>query len=182
MKRALALLALSGCLPAPALAHPHVFVEHAIVVLVGAGGVEGVQLAYTFDEFFTSMVMQSYDTDRDGTISRSEMRVIEEKHFGNVRQFDYFVILQAGGRRLPVTVRDFHVQLPRNQVTYVFTVPVSGLDPTRGALEIVVDDPTFYTAFVPRERKPVEVKASPHYRVDCAPVRDRSGATPDSVR
>jgi ABC-type uncharacterized transport system substrate-binding protein len=180
--KALALLVLAALLPASAGAHPHVFVEYTIVVLVGPGGVSGVQLAYTFDELFTSVILQTYDADRDGTLSRKEMRMIEEKDFANERAYDYFVTLRAGGRRLPVKVRDFHVRLPKNQVTYVFTVPLSGLDQVRGTLEIIVDDPTFYTAFLPRERDPVEIKAPPHYRVDCTAARDRTGATPDSMR
>jgi ABC-type uncharacterized transport system substrate-binding protein len=182
LRRSLGTLALAGLAAAPASAHPHVFVEYTIVLLIGAGGVEGVRLAYTFDELFTIMVMQSFDTDRDGTLSRAEMRRIEEKHFANIRSFDYFVTLRAGGRPLPVTVRDFHVLLPRDQLTYVFTVPVSGLDPAQGTLEITVDDPTLYTALGPRERNPVEIKAGTNYRVSCTTVRDRTGATADGVR
>lgn len=141
-----------------------------------------MQLTYSFDELFTSMVMQSVDTDGDGMLSGAETGVIEAKHFANTRMYDYFVALRGNGQPLPVTVRDFHALLPRNRLTYVFTVPVSGLDPARGVLEITVDDPTFYTAFEPRERNPIEIKAGSHYRVSCTTVRDRTGATADRVR
>jgi ABC-type uncharacterized transport system substrate-binding protein len=172
----------AGLVPSVAAAHPHVFVEYGIVVLMGPRGVEGVQLAYAFDPLFTSMILQTFDTDGDGTFSRKEMQVIESKHFANIRTYDYFVTLRAGDRALPITARDFHVRLPRDQATYVFTVPVAGLDPAGGTLEIVVDDPTFYTAFLLRERSPVEVKAVSSYRVNCTVARDRTGLTPDAAR
>jgi ABC-type uncharacterized transport system substrate-binding protein len=49
-------------------AHPHVFIEYSVTVVVGAGGVEAVQFTWTFDEFTSSMIMQEFDKDRDGIL------------------------------------------------------------------------------------------------------------------
>jgi ABC-type uncharacterized transport system substrate-binding protein len=167
---------------APAPAHPHIWVEHAVTVLVGPRGIEGVRLAYTFDDMFSTLVLQTFDADGDGTFSPQEIRAIEEKHFRNIQEFDYFVVLVADGRKLPVTARDFHAQVPRDQVTYLFTVPIKGLDPVAGTLEIAVDDPTFYTSFQLAERQPVQVKAAKEYRVECAVSRDALSMRADLVR
>ena len=55
--------------PSTASAHPHVFVEHAITVIVGADGLEGLQFAWTFDEMFSSMIVLTFDADKDKTFS-----------------------------------------------------------------------------------------------------------------
>jgi ABC-type uncharacterized transport system substrate-binding protein len=166
--------------PADAPAHPHVFVDHSVVVRAGAGGIEGLDVTWAFDPLFSAMIVQSFDADRDGTLSAVEVRAIEEKHFDNIKRFNYFLDIKVNGRTVPVTVRGFRARVPRDRVVYAFTVPVAA-DGAQGTLEIVVSDPTFYTAFLPDEKSPLAVQASGPFRVECALRRDQTGASPDAV-
>jgi ABC-type uncharacterized transport system substrate-binding protein len=151
-------------------AHPHVFVDHAITVIVGPDGLDGIQFAWTFDEMFSSMIALTFDADKDKSFSPAEARTVEQKHFSNLKDFGYFVHLRVDDK--PVTVagyRDFQVKLVNGQVVYAFTVPLKAGE---GALEIAVDDPTYYSAFALNQRSPVQVQGAKNYRVDCKVARD----------
>jgi ABC-type uncharacterized transport system substrate-binding protein len=168
------LLAAAG----PTGAHPHVFVEHSMVVVAGPKGIEAIQLLWTFDALFSAMVVQTFDADRDGTFSAAEVQAIEQKHFANIRRYNYFVDIKRDGRSLPISVRDFRARIPKDQVVYAFTVPVSP-NGGEGRLEITVDDPTYYTAFT-AARPAVKVQAHRDYRVDCA-LEARGDLVPEAV-
>jgi ABC-type uncharacterized transport system substrate-binding protein len=159
--------------PAPSLAHPHVFIDYSVTVLFGADGPEGVQFSWAFDDLFSSMILQQYDTNRDGAFSPAETRVIEAKHFVHLKEYQYFVALKVGGQPMTVNgIRDFQARVARERVSYVFTIPITGASPAEGTLHIALDDPTFYTALVPDEKLPVRVQAPPDYRVHCNVVKD----------
>ena len=183
-RRALAVLTLATVLTtaAPAGAHPHVFVDHTVVVRFGASGPEAVDFSWTFDDMFSTLIIQSFDADKDRTFSAKEVQAIEQKHFGNLKEYQYFVTIRHEGKSLPIAVRQFRVTTNRGLVTYAFTVPVGAAGGREGTLQIVVDDPTFYTAFMPAPANAVQVQAPPSYQVDCEVARDARGFEPDAVR
>ena len=161
--------------PAPAStgAHPHVFVDHTIAVIVGADGLDGLQFAWTFDEMFSSMLMLTFDADKDKSISAAEAKNIEQKHFGHLKDFGYFVHLRVNDKPVAVTAhRDFQAKLVNGQMVYSFSVPVTAAE---GTIEVAVDDPTYYSAFALNQRAPVHVQAGKNYRVDCRVARDGGG-------
>jgi ABC-type uncharacterized transport system substrate-binding protein len=151
-------------------AHPHVFVDHTITVVVGADGLEGIHFAWTFDEMFSSMVMVTFDTDKDRRFSATESKAVEQKHFANLKDFSYFVQLRVNDKPVPVsTFKDFEAKLANGQVVYAFTIPAKAAE---GALEVAVEDPTYYSAFALNQRAPVQVQSAKNYRVDCRVARD----------
>jgi ABC-type uncharacterized transport system substrate-binding protein len=159
-----ALLALLAVAPA-ARAHPHVFVEHALTVVVGGDGLEGIRFTWAFDEMFSSMIVLTFDTDKDKAFSAAEVKTIEQKHFGNLRDFHYFVQLRVNDKPVEVTAyKDFRVSLANGQAVYEFTIPLKA---PAGTLEVAVNDPTYYSAFALSQRSPVQVQSSKGYRVDC---------------
>jgi ABC-type uncharacterized transport system substrate-binding protein len=163
----------------PAGSHPHVFVDHAITVIVGQEGLEGLHFAWTFDEMFSSMVALTFDTDKDKRFSAGEIKAIEQRHFGHLKDFNFFVHLRVNDKPVPVTtVKDFQARLAGGQVVYAFTVPVKAAE---GALEVAVEDPTYYSAFALNLRSPVEVQSAKNYRVDCRIARD-SGSISELVK
>jgi ABC-type uncharacterized transport system substrate-binding protein len=171
----LAALAAPGAAAPPAGAHPHVFVEHVVTVLVGAEGLEGLHFAWTFDEMFSSMVVLTFDADKDKRFSAGEMKAVEQKHFANLKDFDYFVQLRVNDKPVPVTAfKGFEAKLVNGQVVYAFTIPVKAAE---GTLEVAVEDPTYYSAFALNQRAPVHVQSAKTYRVDCRVARDGGAVT-----
>jgi ABC-type uncharacterized transport system substrate-binding protein len=177
-------LALAGVLAAtaPVDAHPHIFVDHSVLVRFGAAGPETVEFSWTFDDMFSTLVLQSFDADKDRAFSPAEIQTIEQKHFGNLKEYQYFVVIRQAGKSLPVTVRQFRATASRGLVTYAFTVPVSGAAASEGTLEILVDDPTFYTAFTPAAGTAIQAHAPAGFKVKCEVARDTRGFEPDAFR
>lgn len=59
----------------PALAHPHVYVDAEIDALVNADGmVTAIRVTWTYDEFYTLMIMEErgLDPDGDGALTEAE--------------------------------------------------------------------------------------------------------------
>lgn len=85
-------------------AHPHVFVDYAVLVRFGAAGAEGVEVTWTFDEFTSALLLRQFDRDRDGKLAPDEVRQIERGHFAEARESQYFLSLRLNGAALPITV------------------------------------------------------------------------------
>jgi ABC-type uncharacterized transport system substrate-binding protein len=162
-------------------AHPHVFADAAVEVRFGARGLEGVRVAWTFDELFSSMVLQEYDRQRTGRLSPAAIRDIEQKEMEGLKGFGYFVTLVVNGVKVPVTaIRDFSADTVKQQVVYLFTVPVTPPATPAGTIEINVDDPTWYTAFALVE--PIRVQTPPQYEVTCRLAKDPQTNRPEGIK
>ena len=64
----------------PALAHPHVFVDTQIEAIMTAGGlVEAVRITWTYDDFYTLMILEErgLDPDGDGNLTGAETASIQ---------------------------------------------------------------------------------------------------------
>ena len=69
-----------AALPAPALAHPHIWVDVVITGLFDAEGrVEAVEIQWTYDEFFSLMILEErgLDPDYDGKLTEEETASIQ---------------------------------------------------------------------------------------------------------
>jgi ABC-type uncharacterized transport system substrate-binding protein len=176
---ALATLLLTLAVASPAGAHPHVFVDHTVTVLIGNDGLEGIHFAWTFDEMFSTMIVLTFDADKDKSFSAKEVKTVEQKHFGNLKELNFFVQLRVNDKPVTVTAyKDFEVKLVNGQVLYAFTVPVKAAE---GTLEVAVEDPTYYSAFALNQKAPVQVQSAKNYRVDCRVAKD-GGAMAELVK
>ena len=167
--RAFVALALLGllCIPASADAHPHVWIDYAVTVRFGPAGPEGIRVDWAFDEMFSALVIQKYDTDHDGKFSPSENRLIEKELLAAWRQSNYFVTLKVDTKEVPVTVvTDFEARNERGQLHYLFTVPIPRTNRQEGVIEINVTDPTFYSA-MSMTANPIRAESGPSYHVEC---------------
>lgn len=157
---------------APASAHPHVWIDYTVTVRFGPEGPDGVRVDWGFDEMISSLLIQKYDTDRDGAFSARESRVIEKEHMVHLKDFHYFVELKVDGVAVPVTeVRDFEARNVKGQLHYLFTVPIPRAARREGTVDVNVTDPTFYTAFAAIAR-PITADGATNHRVECDAVRD----------
>lgn len=156
----------------PVSAHPHVWIDYTVTVRFSADGPDGVRVDWAFDEMISALIIQKYDTDRDGRFSAAENRVIEKEHFVHLKDFNYFVELKLDGVALPVTqIRDFEARNAKGQLHYLFTVPIPRAARKDGVVDVNVTDPTFYTAFSATVR-PIVAEGAANHRVDCDAVRE----------
>ena len=95
-------------LASTATAHPHVFIDYGVALLLGGDRIDGVRVTWTFDDLFSGFVLQEFDRDRNGTLSAAEIRQIEEKHLAEFRRARFFTAVSVNGQEVtPGAARDF---------------------------------------------------------------------------
>jgi ABC-type uncharacterized transport system substrate-binding protein len=179
----LLLLALGAAVwPLTASSHPHVFVDYGVALVTSGDRIEGARVAWTFDDLFSGFILQEFDRDRNGSFSPAESRQIEEKHLAEFRRSRFFTSISVNGKEVtPGAVRDFAATATKGIVTYQFTLPFTAPLGSTTAIEVVVDDPTYYIAFIATTGGPPS-QAIGAFLVECRVAHDKTGMTPDAVR
>jgi ABC-type uncharacterized transport system substrate-binding protein len=173
---------LTALASSPALAHPHVFVDYAVTLVMVGDRVTGVRLTWTFDDLFSGFILQEFDQDRNGVLSAQEVQRIEAKHLAEFKRVGYYTSVNVNGN--PITMpdaREFRATVAKSLVSYEFTLPVGVPLASATAIEVWVDDPVYYIAYIPVAVTPKAQTIGP-YTVDCKVVPDKTGVTPDVVR
>ncbi len=149
MMRAFPLVA--ALLPAPALAHPHVFIDTGLTLVMDTDGkLTGIRVTWAYDELYSLLVMEEYgvDDDYDGVLRPDEIETLNGFDMNWVPGFDGDSYLQSDGRPIALsgpldpstTVEDGRVvttHTRRLETPLEITAPVS----------VKAYDPTFYTAY-----------------------------------
>jgi ABC-type uncharacterized transport system substrate-binding protein len=168
--------------PGSAAAHPHVFVDYAVTVLLAGDAVEGIRVTWTFDDLFSGFILQEFDTDRNQTLSPEEIRKIEQQHLTEFQRAGYYTTVNVNGKPAVVPpARAFRASVAKGIVTYEFVLSVRAPLATTTALEVLVDDPVYYIAYMPTAVT-LQAQTAGAYALECRIVKDRTGVTPDLVR
>lgn len=137
---------------APALAHPHVFIDAGLeVVFNAAGQAEGVRVSWTYDELIslTFVTERGLDPDFDGVLTEAELAALNGFDMGWQPGFagDSYALLAEA----PVVLsgpEDWSVGYAAGKVTSVhfrrFAEPV---DLGGQALVVQSYDPGYYTSY-----------------------------------
>lgn len=166
----------------PAAAHPHVFIDYAVTLVVSADRVAGVRLAWTFDDLFSGFILQEFDKDRNGGLSAAEVQRIETAHLAEFHKVGYYTTVNVNGKPVALpTALEFRATVAKGIVTYEFTLPLWVPLASATALEVLIDDPVYYIAYTPVAVTPQAQTFGAHV-VECRVARDKTGATPDAVR
>lgn len=133
---------------APALAHPHLFAEARLDVVVGADGrVEALRHLWRFDEMFSSQLILDFDADGDLALGFEELEKIGGIIHESLAEFDYFQFVTVDGSNVAMQpperlIADFQ----EGQFIVLFeSSPLSELKLV-GKVAFGVYDPTFFTA------------------------------------
>ncbi|WP_052507005.1 DUF1007 family protein [Desulfonatronovibrio magnus] len=109
----------------PIQAHPHVFIESSLAVVFNKNGIKGIEQQWTFDEFFSSWVIDEYDKNRDGKFSQEETDHLFQEAFKNLKNYGYWTRVFQGTNEHPIEkVENFTVSVSDNMVTYSFFMPL----------------------------------------------------------
>jgi ABC-type uncharacterized transport system substrate-binding protein len=165
-----------------ASAHPHVFIDYTVTLVVTGDRLAGVRLAWTFDDLFSGFILQEFDKDRNGALSAPEVQRIEAAHLAEFHKVGYYTTVNVNGKPVtPPGAREFRATAAKGIVTYEFTLPLGVPLPSATDMEIVIDDPVYYIAYTPVTVSPQAQTFGAH-TVECRVAKDKTGATPDAVR
>lgn len=132
---------------APAKAHPHVFVEvHSVYLFDEKGQLNAVREVWSFDSFFSTMLVEEFDKDQSGSFDAEEIADLKRDAFDSTAEFNYFTHILVDGALRPVSGIDhFEAKLIGDSLVYVFTVQLDApVDPRRHRLTLGLYDPSFY--------------------------------------
>jgi ABC-type uncharacterized transport system substrate-binding protein len=112
--------------PAPASAHPHVWVTaKSEVVYAPDGSVTGVRHAWTFDDMFSTFALQGIQPKQKGVYSREDLAPLAEVNITSLKEFDYFTHAKADGKKATFTDPvDYWLEYQDSVLTLHFTLPL----------------------------------------------------------
>lgn len=150
-----------------AQAHPHVWINAFAELDYRDGGIRGIRVVWSFDDFFSSMLLQDFDKDRDGRFDADEIDGIAVQSLGSLKEFGYFTYIRLNGEAFNYSaVDDFSAHVQDEIVTYAFTVTLPDrIDPRRDEVVFAMFDSSFYVALILDQHDPVRVRGD--WPVDC---------------
>jgi ABC-type uncharacterized transport system substrate-binding protein len=155
----------------PGYAHPHVFVDYALLLVLGTDGAMSAQMTWAFDELSSGMLLDDLGVKKGKRPPAVDVTALALKQFPDLRGDRFFLDVKVDGAPLRVAaVRDFRANVEGDRMRYTFTVPIPLRNPREGVIEVRVDDPSYFVAFEPRQEAPVRWTAPPAFVVACRVV------------
>ena len=146
-----------------AQAHPHVWVTAKTEVAHNLfGRITGLNHAWTFDEGFSAYAVQGLDTNKDGKYSREELQPLAEVNVTSLREFGYFTVLKAQGKRAAFDPpKDYWLEHKDGRLVLHFTLPLKApVEAGSDDVSIDVYDPTFFVSFAFDKDAPVALSGA----------------------
>ena len=165
IRRLAGLLLLAGILAlgaSAARAHPHVWITASSkLVYAPDGSVSGVRHAWTFDDMYSTYVLQGIETKTKGVYSREELEPLAQTNVESLHEFGFFTFAKTDGKkqkfREPI---DYFFEYKDSLLTLHFTLPLA--TPVKSK-ELVVEvyDPEFFIDFRFADKDPVTLAGAP---------------------
>ncbi|HEY0032350.1 MAG TPA: DUF1007 family protein [Devosia sp.] len=134
--------------PLPAFAHPHMFIDAKVtIVFDDEGNVSGLRNAWTFDQAFSSWVIQGLDTNNDRQTSVEELQPLADDNMNGLAEFGFYTF--AGAQDALMTFEpagDQKMVYQNERTTLSFSLRATEPRPVGAAFELGVYDPEYYVA------------------------------------
>ncbi|TVR67260.1 MAG: DUF1007 family protein [Spirochaetaceae bacterium] len=137
-----------------ARAHPHIWIDSRVELLLEEDRLPAVRAHWTFDAFFTQMILMDYGQARNGSFTAAQIEEIRRGAFQNLRHYNYFTMVRVDGREIPVErVENFHAYLDgEDDLVYQFDIPLNlEIGSTPRQVAIAMYDESFFTDILFRE-------------------------------
>ena len=73
------------------VAHPHIFIEYGLEVVVEKSKISGFYVTMQFDEMFSASIIEGADKDKSGSFSKSETAIVNDEFFSNLKNYNYYL-------------------------------------------------------------------------------------------
>ena len=145
---ALAVLLAAVGISGPLRAHPHVFIDAVTEVVFEKGKIVGLRQRWTFDDVFSLLMIEDFDTDKNRKFDKSEIEALRKGAFAAVSEFGYFTHVRLGGRKVAADrVSGFTASMSKGRISYSFFVPFAApVDPKTTKVDLGTYDDTFYVS------------------------------------
>jgi len=140
---------LGGLLVAgPALAHPHIFIDAKVRVSFDANGaITALHNEWTFDEAFSSWVVQGLDTNGDGNTTPDELQELADENLTGLAQYGFYTYAGEGDDALTFTATgDQRMVYENGRTTLSYTAVPDRAIVVGPRFELAINDPEYYVA------------------------------------
>lgn len=143
-----AALAAFGLGASSAAAHPHIFAEARLDVVVAPDAtVTSMRNLWRFDDLFSSTVLVEFDKNKDLKLDDSELLEVANTIYQSLAEFDYFQLVTHDGKDVAVKPPERLIaSFEANQLVVLFETTTKEPMKLAGKVDFGVYDPTFYTA------------------------------------
>ncbi|MGR3375659.1 DUF1007 family protein [Salipiger abyssi] len=136
---------------AQAQAHPHVFVDTALRVEIDeAGRATGIEVSWSYDDFFTLLIFEDMglDPDGDAELTEAELAALQGFDLDNwPEDFEGDLYVYAGEQKLALgTPEPRGVRVENGRIVSAHYRPLPE-PPAADGLRILQYDPTYYVAY-----------------------------------
>jgi len=143
-------------------AHPHVWITSTSELIYAPdGSITGVRHAWTFDDMFSTYVLQGIESKTKGAYTHEELAPLAQTNVESLKEFAYFTFPKADGKKgkflEPV---DYFLEYKDGFLVLHFTLPLKTPIKTR-ELSLEIFDPTFFVDFKLADKDPVQLVGAP---------------------
>ena len=165
LRRLLGLLLVAGTLALglrAAQAHPHVWITASSELIYAPdGSISGVRHAWTFDDMYSTYVLQGLESKTKGVYSREELASLAQTNVESLHEFGFFTFAKADGKKQkfaePV---DYYLEYKDSLLTLYFTLPLK-TPVLAKQLTLEVFDREFFIDFKFADKDPVRLVGAP---------------------
>jgi len=147
---------------ASAQAHPHVWITaKSQLTYAPDGSITGVRHAWTFDDMFSTYVLQGIETKTKGVYSKEELAPLAQTNVESLKEFGFFTFAKADGRKQKfIEPVDYFLEYKEDALTLHFTLPLKApVSAKQLALEVF--DPSYFIDFKFEDKDPIKLVGAP---------------------
>jgi ABC-type uncharacterized transport system substrate-binding protein len=162
-----------------ASAHPHVWVTvKSELVYAPDGTVTAVRHHWTFDDMFSTFATQGLDTDKDGKLSREELKGLAEVNVTSLKEFDYFTHATGDGNKAAFNeAAEYWLEHQNGLLTLHFSLPLK--TPLKAkTLQLEIYDGTYFVDFSLAKSEAAKLVSAPA-QCKLATAGPNTAATPN---
>ncbi len=133
----------------PVHAHPHVWADALAMLVFKEGRLTTIRMQWAFDEFFSLVLYEDFDFNRNGTFDDDEIEAMRRGAFAGLGEVNFFTDLRIDGEQVAWEgARNFGVAVSDSGiVAYSFSLDVpEPADPLDQAITLAVYDPEYYVS------------------------------------
>lgn len=136
--------------PSVAVAHPHVFVDTGLKIILGEDGfVQGVEVSWAYDALYSMLTFEDMglDSDYDGRLNENEIGFLAGFDLNWIEGFEGDLYLESAGAPIALGAPEGRgVQIEDARIVSTHYRPLTDPVPASGVI-LRAYDPTFYTAY-----------------------------------
>lgn len=162
--------------PLPGITHPHVFISQRTCFVFDDQGLCGFRVNWTFDEMFSVMISEDFDSDNNKTLDLKEVAVIKDKAFGYIAPHNYYIHVKIDEKPFMVKfIKEFNAWLDNGIVNYEFFIPCH-VTAEEMPKQIVLSpyDPEYYSDIYFQDTAPMNMENADAFSVKAEPARDKA--------